>query len=128
MLSRTKLLSYCIILSIGVGLLLLIGYFYWTWGVYVAITNNTDSVLKNIHISYTGGAINIEKLEPYTSYGQYVAPTSESDLELEWYDSLGTRQSRKIEVYFEPNYRRSIEITVESNNQVSWKDKTKIYY
>ena len=124
MLSKKKLLIYTL-LSIVIGLLLLAGYFYWTWGVYVAITNNTDSVLKNIQISYTGGKIDIEKMGPYSSYGQYVNPTGESHLELEWHDSSGTRQSSTIEVYFEHNYTGSIKITVDPNNQVSWASKTR---
>ena len=126
MLSRKKLLSYLLILSIVIGLSLLTGYFYWTRGIYVAITNNTDSVLKNINIFYTGGVINIEELEPNNSYDKYINPTGESDLELEWNDSSRTRQSSTIDVYFEPNYSGSVEITIDPNNQVSCKDKTRI--
>ena len=100
--------------------LALIGYLYWSKGVYVSITNNTKDILTNITVSYTGGCIRIARLEPKKLYRQRVHPAGESDLELKWLDSLGVKQSRKIDVYFESNYYNgNIEITINPNNRIS---------
>jgi hypothetical protein len=120
---KRKSISYLIAVFVAVGMLTSIGYRYWTRGVYINITNTTQNVLKDINIAYTGGVIHIANLESKTSYGQYINPTSESHLELEWLDSSGAKQSQEIGVYFEHNYAGSIEITIDPNNIVSWSHK-----
>jgi hypothetical protein len=91
----------------------------------VVITNSSQYPLRNLRLQFTGGTISVENLEPSTSYGHYIRPTSESHLELEWRDSSGVRQFHNIDVYFEPNDRGSIEITIGPNNLVSWTHKTR---
>jgi hypothetical protein len=121
--SERKLVSYGAVLWIALGLLMVTGYFYWTRGVYVRITNNTQSILKHIDIAYSVGVVHIAALEPKASCGRYVNPTGgDSGLKLEWIDSSGTKQSHRIDVYLEHNYSRSVEIAVDPNNEVSWID------
>ena len=50
----------------------------------------------------------------------------ESHLELEWYEPSGVKQSHTIDVYFEHNYRGSVEIAVNPDNRVSWTDKIRL--
>jgi len=117
--SKRKLVSCWIAIFVAIGLFISIGYHYWTRGVYISITNNTQDVFKVINISYTGGIIRIAKLEPKTSYGQRINPIGESGLKLGWLDSSGVKQSQKIEVYFEHNYTGSVGIMIEAGNRVS---------
>ena len=124
--TERKMAGWWMVLLGAIGLLLLLVYIYWSKGVYVSIINNTQKVLEKVSIAYTGGTINIEKLEPHTSYGQYVNPASESHLELEWFEPSGVKQSHKIDVYFEHNYSGSIEITVDPNNRISWISKVRV--
>lgn len=121
--NKRKLVSCGIVLS--VALVLATGYFYWTRGVYVSVNNNTQSTLKNMDITYHGGVIQIATLEPKMSYGRYINPIGESDLTLEWFDSMGAKHSHMIEVYIEHNYAGSVEITVEPDNTVSVMDKVR---
>jgi hypothetical protein len=55
--------------------------------------------------------------------GQRIDPDGESHLHLTWLDSSGAMQSRRIDVYFESNYRGRITISIEPGNKVSWVDE-----
>ena len=122
--NKRKLVSCGIVLS--VALALATGYFYWTRGVYVSVNNNTQSTLKNLTITYLGGVIQIATLEPKMSYGQYINPTHPTDLTLEWFDSSGAKHSNMINVYIEPSFAGSVEITVEPDNRVSVTEKVRV--
>jgi hypothetical protein len=115
-----------IVLLAVLGLLIAAGYYFWTRGVYVKITNSTQSTLKHIGIAYSGGATHITGLGPGTSRGQYINPKWESDLTLEWLDSAGMEHSYAMGVYIEHNYSGSVEITVEPGNRVSVTDKVRL--
>jgi hypothetical protein len=115
-----------IVIFIVVGILVFIGYLYQRKGVYVSITNNTQTFLKDVGVTYTGGTVRIKGLKPHESYGKRINPNGESHLELEWYESSGVKQSHTVDVYFEHNYRGSIEISIDPDNRVSWTDKTRL--
>jgi hypothetical protein len=101
-----------------VVLLIAAGYFFWTRGVYVSITNNTQNVITRIKITYWSGAVHIATLEPATSYGRYVNPAAESGLQLEWLDSSGARHSRNMGGYLERNSAGSVQMIIEPDNRV----------
>jgi len=124
--NKRKLVSYRILLLVALALLIASGYFYWTKGVYVSITNSTQNTLKHIDIIYSGGIIDIPELAPSTSCGQYINPDWESDLTLEWFDSSGAKHSHTIGEYIEHNYAGSVEITLEPDNKVSVTSKIRL--
>jgi hypothetical protein len=124
--SQRKLIRYGIVPLTALTLFIAAGYYFWTRGVYVRITNSTQSTLKHIDVAYSGGVIHITELAPGASHGQYVNPSWESDLALEWSDSLGVRHSHTIGVYIEHNYAGNVEITVGPNNKVSVTDKVRL--
>ena len=83
--------------------------------------NDSPNILKNIDISYTGGSILIDKLEPHTSFSsKRVNPDGESHLILKWVDKDGKENQNIINVYFEPDYRGTIRITIDPDGKVSW--------
>ena len=102
----------------AVVLLIAAGYFFWTRGVCVSITNNTQNVITRIKITYRGGVVHIATLEPATSSGRYVNPATPSGLQLEWLDSSGARHSRNIGGYLERNYAGSLQMIIEPDNRV----------
>jgi hypothetical protein len=125
--TKRKSVASWVIPLITVGLLISIGYLghcYLTQGIYFSIRNDTPNVLTNIRVTYTGGVVRIAELEPNASYGRHIDPSSESDLELAWFDSSGVEQFHKVDVYLEPNYRGNLAVTVEAHNRISWKDET----
>lgn len=123
---KRRLVNRQVALLVAVGLFLLIGYLYLRKGVYVCIVNNTQTVLKNINITYTGGALCVKELDSHTSYGKRINPSGEANLKIEWFNLSGVKQSHIIDVYFEHNYRGSVEIVVGPNNRVSWTNKIKL--
>ena len=120
--NKRKLVSCGIVLLVALALLISTGH-YWTRGVYISITNSTQSTLKRVDITCHGGVIHIAALEPTMSYGRYINPTHGTDLTLEWIDSMGVKHSHTVGVYMERNYVGSVEITVEPDNRVSVTDK-----
>jgi hypothetical protein len=88
--AEKKLVRWTIALAAALVLVIAAGYSYWTRGVYVKITNNTQNTLKHIDITYSVGVIHIAELVPGASYGRYVNPKGGSDLSLEWSDFSGS--------------------------------------
>lgn len=125
--SKKGLIGWGILGLVVFGPSFAVGYRHWTAGVYVEITNNTDSPLTQIAITYTGGVVRIAELKPKTSSGRRVNPRGESHLVVEWVDSLGHRHSQRVDVYFETNYRGRIDITVEPDNTIVWTDVIRLY-
>jgi hypothetical protein len=123
--TRRKRIVYGIALMVFVGMMASVGYLHATRGVYVRVTNDTQSTLKHIDITYTGGVVHTTVLEPKASYGRRVNPAGESALKLEWLDSAGAKHSHWIDVYLEHDYRGTVEITVESDGRVSVIDRIK---
>ncbi|MHC4172443.1 MAG: hypothetical protein ACYST5_05815 [Planctomycetota bacterium] len=125
--NKRKLVSCGIVLSVALALLIATWHFYRTRGVYVSVNNNTQSTLKNMVITYTGGVIQIVALDPKMSYGKYIKPSHPGELTLEWSDSMGAKHSHMIGVYIEQGYAGSVEITVEPDNRVSVRDNVGLW-
>ena len=121
--NKGKSVTRWIVLLAVLVLVILAGHYFETRGVRVSVTNGTESTLKHLKIVYRGGVSQIGELEPKRSHGRYVNPSGESDLTLEWVDSLGARYSHRVGVYIGTNYVGSVDITVEPGNTVSMKDK-----
>jgi len=124
--SKRSLAGWGILGLVVLGPSFAVGYHHWTAGVYVEITNDTDSPLTQIAITYTGGVVRIPELKPKTSYGRRINPDGDSHLVVEWVDSVGQRHSHYVDVYFEHKYRGRIDISVESGNMIRWTDTTKL--
>ena len=121
--TKKRQIIYWLTVFVIVGFLGLGGYHYLTRGIRVSITNNTNSVLKDVEISYTGGVVHITKLRPNELYSTYINPTGESHLELKWLEPSGKKHFHRIDVYFECDYTGSVTITVDPGYKVSWSDK-----
>lgn len=121
--NKGKSVTRWIVLLAVLVLVILAGCYFRTRGVRVSVSNGTESTLKQLKIIYRGGTIQIGELEPKRSYGRYINPAGESDLTLEWVDSLGAKRSHRLEVYIETNYIGSVDVTVEPGNTVSMKKK-----
>jgi hypothetical protein len=124
--SRRSLVGWGILGLVVFGPSFAIGYRHRTAGVYVEITNNTDSPLTQIDISYTGGVVRIPELKSKTSFGRRINPDGDSHLVVEWIDSSGQKHSSPVDVYFEHNYRGRIDISVEPDNTILSNDTIKL--
>jgi len=109
------------------GLAAVAGYWRWTAGVYVEITNRTGGAVTQVDIAYTGGFVRILELKPNASYGRRVNPDGESHLELVWIDPGGQKRSEKLGLYFERNYRGRVDFTVQPDGTISWTDRISIW-
>ncbi len=98
--SKKRRVVYCVSLLAAFGLLGSAWHLLWTPGVYVSVVNTTESVVANVVLAYTGGAICIARLEPGERRGQRINPDGESHLHLTWLDPSGAMQSHRIDVYF----------------------------
>ena len=124
--SRRRWLGYGATLLAGVTLLIAVGHFYWMRGVYITVTNNTESTLRQMEIAYTGGVIRIATLEPKASYAHHVNPAGESVLRLGWIDSSGAKHSHGVDTYLDPNYAGSVKITLKPDNRISVTQKVRV--
>lgn len=116
--------------ALGLAVLTLaagIGYWRWTAGVYVEITNSTGGPLTQVGITYTGGVVGIPELKPNASFGLLINPKGESHLELAWTDAGGQKRSEKLDLYFDRNHRGRVDITVRPDGTISWTDRISIW-
>ncbi|MEN6336562.1 MAG: hypothetical protein ABFE01_20090 [Phycisphaerales bacterium] len=120
-----KRIGWLILGLVVLGPAIAIGCWRWTAGVHVEITNRAGGALTQIDVAYSGGAIHISELKPGVSYGRRINPDGESHLELAWTDSAGEKHARKLDLYFEHNYRGRVDITVQADNRVTWIDTTR---
>jgi len=96
-----------------------------TRGVCVYINNDSNALLHDIKLIYTGGIKKTEIIKTGAKYKTYINPKSESDLRLRWKDNSGKQHSRQIDVYIEHNYRGQIKIKIDLEHRVSWTDNIK---
>lgn len=89
-------------------------------GVSVTVANNSGGDLTDVLVKFTGGTNSVKKLDSGNSYTSKVKPSSSSHLDIEFIDSSGGMHSEKIDVYFEPNYRGAIYVTVHPKGKVTF--------
>lgn len=116
-----------IILLIAVSLLVFFAYIYLCIhsGVVVRIHNIGLSRLSLIKVEYTGGFFEIGRLEPQEMTSRRVNPTSESHLLIKFEDISNRYREQRIDVYFEKGYSGYIDIYIDNEGKVSWRDKIK---
>jgi hypothetical protein len=95
-------------------------------GVTVTVTNTSDTDITDLQIQYTGGQKSVPKLHAAATYRTKVNPNSSSALHITFTDGSAQRHAKKLDVYFERNYRGAIHVTIQSNGMVTWKDETRI--
>lgn len=122
---QRRLLGYGVALLAGVVLVVVAGHFYWTKGVYVSVTNNTQGTLKQIEIVCTGGVVRIATLEPMASCTRYINPAGRSILRLGWVDSSGAKRSHGLDTYLDPNYSGIVKIAFEPGDRMSVTQKVR---
>src|SRR5882762_1889348 len=115
-------------LRVGIALfaVLVIAFFAWTnatRGVAVTVSNSTGDEITDLRIKFSGGIKSAPKLKSAESYTCKVNPKSESHLVVEFVDASGRQHSHEIDVYFERNYRGSVDITIRPSGKVEWKDR-----
>jgi hypothetical protein len=91
-------------------------------GIAVTLTNRSAGELTGVVLRFTGGAGEVARLAPGASHRFAPKPTSESHLVVE-FDAAGARRSHVIDVYFEPGYQVAIDIVVDAQGQVTWKER-----
>lgn len=95
-------------------------------GVTVTVKNASGGEITNLQIKFTGGSKSSPKLKPAESFETKVNPNGSSHLVVEFADSSGKQHSAKLDVYFERNYSGTIQVTLEPDGKVTWKDDTKV--
>ena len=89
----------------------------------VAVVNAGLTPLTDLTVSYTGGRELIRELWPGESREFSINPSGESDVEISFADATGQSRSRKIDVYFEHNYRGRIEIRIDTTGKVALRNE-----
>ena len=123
--TRKKLIGYAVVLAAILGPAATMAYLHSTRGVCISLTNNTQSVLQQMEIAYTGGVIRIATLEPQASYACHVNLTGESILRLGWFDASDGRHFYMLDTYLDPDYAGSVKIVWEPNNRMSVTQKVR---
>jgi hypothetical protein len=88
----------------------------------VAVVNEGMTPITDLTVSYTGGRELLRELWPGESREFSINPSGESALEISFVDSSGHSRGRKIDVYFERNYRGRIDIKIDEAGKVSSRD------
>jgi hypothetical protein len=91
-------------------------------GILISITNDSGRPISGLKILYTGGSLSIPLLKENVTYQNYVNPSSESHIELEFDDGQKGIVKTSINTYFERDYAGSLSILISKDNKVTWKD------
>jgi len=87
-----------------------------------AVVNEGLTPITDLAVSYRGGRELIRELWPGESREFSINPAGESDLEISFIDAAGLLHNRKIDVYFEHNYRGRMDIRIDATGKVSSHD------
>jgi hypothetical protein len=115
---KRKHIYWLVLVIVVVMFIVSLIYFSLTHGVMVVVTNNDNNEIKDVRVLYNGGIAYLGNLKQHSRNKKYVNPIGESDLTLCWINANGEKLTKKIEVYFEHNYRGKIEIVIEANDKV----------
>lgn len=81
-------------------------------GVLVIVTNHSEDIIRGLQLEYEGGMIGTDKIDHNQSFSNYVNPTSESSLLIQFVDKNGITRKEAVDVYIEKNYSGKIEIII----------------
>lgn len=112
-----------------VSLIAVVGLLFAAWlvfpsGVVVRLHNASAGEISDIRIVFEGGAKTARQLQPGKFFKCRISPDGESDLEIEFVNTSGVRQSANLDVYLAQYHRGAIEITIQSDDKVSFEDNT----
>jgi len=93
----------------------------------VVLVNDSNLLIRNIEIEYTGGIIKANQLKSGNKIREVIRPKGESHLELKYVDNGGVLQVIPIDIYFETGYHGEIIITIRPDNEVTWSSNLSIY-
>jgi len=95
-------------------------------GVLVTVTNAMTTEITALEVKFKGGTKLFQKLKGGETFTVKVNASNSSHLVILFRDASGNAHSSDIDVYFEPGYKGSIDITILPDGKVIWKDKIKI--
>ncbi len=78
-----------------------LGVYWQSRQIYVVVVNASGVPLKNVSVSYTGGAMLTGWLEPGEKRRERIRPTGDTDLEIVVWDKDTVRHEQTGNVYFE---------------------------
>lgn len=104
--------------------LLFAGWLAFPSDVVVRLHNASAGEISDIRVVFEGGAKTARQLKPGEFFKCRISPDGESDLEIEFVSASGVRQSANLDVYLDRYHRGSIEIAIQSDDKVSFEDKT----
>jgi hypothetical protein len=89
----------------------------------VAVINDGDKPIFNIHIDFVGGQIFTPIVSPNQRQSFQINPRAPSHLTLTFRDAADSEHVRKIDTYFEAGYKGRIEVRIDNAANVKWKDE-----
>lgn len=95
-------------------------------GVLVIVNNNSGASISNLKVEYTGGSVGTDKVDNNQTYKSFVNPQSESHLEIQFIDNHGKVVRKKVDVYFEKNYKGNIDITIKKDYELAIKSDVQV--
>jgi hypothetical protein len=111
------------ILATGIAAVLLAAGYHLN-GVTVLVNNASAANLSSVEVRFAGGTNPLPRLGAGATFKSKVRPCRESALMLAFVDVDGRAHATEVDVYLEPGYGGSIEITVGRNAQVTWSNKS----
>jgi len=90
-------------------------------GVLIVVINQSESRIRNLKLSFSGGCITKDALANEDMFSANVNPTTESALSVQFLDEKGRLIEKTLDVYIEKNYTGRIVITIEPDYGVVMK-------
>ncbi|MBS2010082.1 MAG: hypothetical protein JST01_23740 [Cyanobacteria bacterium SZAS TMP-1] len=110
----------CVALKVGFGPTII-----WDrYGNVIVLTNKGEKALSDVVVSFAGGDCKLSVLPAQSNRILIMNLHGESPLSLSFTDAAGAKHGSAEEIYLEPGYKGSVDISIDSANKVIWKNNT----
>ena len=94
------------------------------YGEVVILTNKGSKPLSDLVLRFAGGECRLSVLPANTQRTLIMNLYGESPISLSFTDAAGSKHGSAQEIYLEPGYKGTVDISVDSANKVVWKNNT----
>ena len=89
-------------------------------GIKVLVVNKAAGPVQNMKITYTGGSLTIERLDPGASYRKTIKPTAASGVDVEFNLASGEKKTESIRADLEPGYEGDLRLEITPEGRIGW--------
>jgi hypothetical protein len=95
-------------------------------GLTVTVNNASGDEVTDVRLKFSGGSKTASKLMSAASFATKVNPDGSSHLVVEFADASGKQHSANLDVYFERQYKGTIQVTIQPDCRVTWNGETEV--